>query len=608
MNTATVSTTTTGAAAAALVVHVGANDGALVIKPLDYMDKIEFTRYLGACRSAGANYNAALKAQVGKMERLGDVVAALKDGGFAVTLDPSLASAMQTAIKAIHAEADAMRSTVETLNADLKGRGLELWRFQLEGVAWLRTRTAGILADDMGLGKTVQALMAIPERAPVVVICPAAVKGNWVREAGTWRRDLYPTVLSGRNSFRWPLPNEMVILNPAILPEELTRVPRPGTVIIADEAHVFKSNKAQCSTRFRAMCKAVLLHDGGRVWEMTGTPILNRPPELWTLLTHLGLAEEAFDSWPNFCRLMGGRKSGGAMDWRNCAPLPEAADRLRRVTLRRRRVEVLPDLPTKTHTDISVSLDDDTRALCETAWQAMREAGVDFETALQTAKNESGFEVMSRVRAALATAKIPAMLEIVDEIEATGEPQVVFSAHRAPIDLLGMRPGWKTITGDIDPMERSAIVSEFQRGHLKGIAATIKAGGVGLTLTKAHQALFVDLDWTPAMNCQAEDRICRIGQDRGCIIRRLVGDHELDEHVAAKLLEKQRLIEASVEKAAVKEGGHTIVTTQAAAKLEATLADIAAIGTAPAHGVRGAVARHQVTPLGQIGPEDEAPF
>lgn len=598
-------TTTNTAAANLAVVHVGPLAGGIAAKPLDYLDRGQFERYIGACRSAGGRFDPAAKAQITTADRVADLVAALKVADFAVQLDPAIAETLHTAIAAVRAEQDTMRATVDGLIDQLAARGLRLWNFQLEGVAWLRSRIAGVLADDMGLGKTVQALIAIMAGAPVVVLCPAALKGNWVRETNTWRKDLFPSVLRGRGSFRWALPNEVIITNYDVLPAEMTRAPRPGTILIVDEAHALKSAKAIRSKRFKKLATAVLAN-GGRVWMMTGTPILNRAPELWTLLSHVGLADEAFGSWSEFKRMFGAIKTKFGMQWTGPSGSGEAGAAIRKVCLRRRRTEVLPDLPTKTHTDIPVEITDDAvRALADEIIAKLRAAGVDMDDVMRWMSSPVVFELMSKLRAMMAAAKIPAMLDIVQDIEDTGEPQVVFSAHRAPIDLLASRAGWAVITGDTPPEKRSAIVHEFQAGRLRGLGVTIKAGGVGLTLTKAHQALFVDLEWTPALNCQAEDRICRIGQDRGCIIRRLVAEHELEERVAAKLLEKQLLIDGSVEKAAVREGGHTIASDARAVQLESVLAQVTTIAAAPAGNLRRApvaVAAPVVTAA------DECPF
>jgi hypothetical protein len=123
---------------------------------------------------------------------------------------------------------------------------------------------------------------------------------------------------------------------------------------------------------------------------------------------------------------------------------------------------------------------------------------------------------------------------------------VVFSAHRACVDVLETREGWATITGDTPPARRTEIENDFQTGKFIGLACTIKAGGVAITLTRASQAIFVDLEWTPALNSQAEDRICRIGQSRGCVITRMVADHPLDQRLTDILSRKRQIVESSV--------------------------------------------------------------
>jgi superfamily II DNA or RNA helicase len=93
------------------------------------------------------------------------------------------------------------------------------------------------------------------------------------------------------------------------------------------------------------------------------------------------------------------------------------------------------------------------------------------------------------VRAAVATAKLPTALEVVTRWEEEREPQVVFCCHRAPVDTIGAREGWSTITGDVPSDERTRRIDSFQRGELKGLALTVQAGGTGITLTRAARVL-----------------------------------------------------------------------------------------------------------------------
>lgn len=525
------------------------NPGSVRIDPRGRLEASQFAWYLQTCKEAGGRFDKNLRTQVVPIASLERVARELVRLGFEIQGTPAVLSVLEEIQERIQKDSGAAVVRLERVDAELKARGLALFPFQRDGVRWLAPREAGLLADEMGLGKTVQALISLPDEAPVLVVGPAAVKGVWAAEARRWRPDFVVYTLSGRGSFRWPRPGEIVALNYDILPEHLPGTPHPGTVVVADEAHALKSSKALRTHRFREISDTVRKAKG-RTWLLTGTPLLNQPAELWTVLRAAGLEKEAFGSWPKFVALFNGRKGRwGGFEWGG--PKREVPELLRRVSLLRRRAEVLPQLPEKIWREVEVRIDAETRRQCNEILDALRERGLDLEQPIEIERLQSiGFEEMSAARAALATAKIPAVLELVEPFEDAGEPIVVFSAHRGPVDALGARDGWATITGDVPAEERTRIVEAFQAGQLRGLAATIQAAGVGLTLTRAHQAIFVDLGWTPALNQQAEDRLCRIGQTRGVIITRLVGDHPLDSRVTELLDEKQRLIAGAVEASA----------------------------------------------------------
>lgn len=439
---------------------------------------------------------------------------------------------------------------------------------------------------------TAQALLATPRGAPVAIVCPASVKLNWVREIEMWRPDLRSRVLAGRKSWTWPLPGEAVIANYEILPRldegrggriEDTGFGGAGaqTALILDESHFCKNSKATRSRAARAVARAVLDADG-RVYLLTGTPLTNRPPELWNVLQVADLAVDAFGSFIKFRELMGATEGQFGLEWSGRVDTSVPA-RLRQVSLYRRREDVL-DLPPKMRVAVPVpgEFPPDVRKLLDAVLGVLDAQGIDLDHATElvdlTRITGAAFEQLAAARAALATAKIPAMIEQIQEYEEAEEPVVVFSAHRAPIDLLGARAGWKTITGDTPSEHRQAIVDDFQAGRLKGLGLTIKAGGIGITLTRACHEIFVDLDFTPAGNNQAEDRCCRIGQTRSVLVKRLVADHEVDRRVEQILRKKQELIDAAIEPSAV------VTVNQAAAPLvqharalEATLAKTVAI-------------------------------
>jgi len=408
-------------------------------------------------------------------------------------------------------------------------------------------------------GKTVEALCALGPYWRVLVLCPASLKLNWLDECRTWVPRYESSVLEGRDGWRYPDEGEILIGNWEIMPEYLKadlwnlkrnkekqvealaiesamgEIPE-DLVVVVDEAHALKGKS------YRSRAVRSLGQRAARVWGLTGTPMLNRPLDLWGILSNLGLVNEVFGGWNKFTKLFNGIKNkwGG---WEFGTPEPEVPERLRRVMLRRLRSEVLPDLPDKTIKTITVegNMSPILKRKMDTLWGT-------YEEDIKGKCELPPFEKFSEVRAHLAESRIKALDEIVDEYEESETPVVVFSAFRAPIFHLGMREAWGYVVGGMNPNKKKKFVEDFQAGKLKGIALTIEAGGVGLTLTQAHHVVFCDLDWTPALNQQAEDRVARIGQEANkIVITRLQSNHPLDIHVTELLAEKIALIDASIE-------------------------------------------------------------
>lgn len=439
----------------------------------------------------------------------------------------------------------------------------KLYGFQVKGVEWIAPREHALLADDMGVGKTPQTLIALPEKARVIVVSPASLKYNWRDEAKRWRPDLTPVVLDGGGSFRIPKIGEIVILNYDILPEMFAlkdtgqKTPKGKPIkrhtvraevetelskcmLIVDEAQMCKNPKAARTTKvttLRKMCATS--------WFLTGTPLMNQPQDLYAVLEAGGMAKDVFGSWMGFAKMFNAhqeRVSKSRSIWVFGSPQPEVPERLRRVMLRRTKAEVLPDLPGKQYQTIVVN------GIKKESQQQLDDLWVEWKDMVEAGELPP-FSEFSKIREELAASRVPAVLETVERFEENETPLIVFSAHRAPIDSLEDRPGWATITGDTPAIARSETVRRFQAGELKGVALTIAAGGVGLTLTRASHVLFVDLAWRPSDNAQAEDRVCRIGQTAQKInVMRMVSDHVLDKHVLDLLAEKQMLIDRAIER------------------------------------------------------------
>lgn len=332
---------------------------------------------------------------------------------------------------------------------------------------------------------------------------------------------------------------------------ELLEACLPGTVVIGDEAHYIKNGASNRSKRFRAIARSAR-ERGGRTWLLTGTPVENEAKEMWSVFDAAGIAEEAFGDFATFARLFKGKASLWGFTWGlpGDEDVPEIVERARRVMLRRMKKDVQPDLPTKMHQALPVSVDRSALSECEAYLK--RYGGID-RICDMVEKEKIDFKTMASVRAALATAKIPAMLEQIKDHEEQGIPLIVFSCHRAPIDLIRKLPGWMVITGDEDEVKKAKAVEMFQAGKLKGLGLTVRAGGTAITLTYGWRQVWVDRDYNPGKNAQAEDRQVRIGQTKGVCILMIEADHPLERRLNEILLRKQRLIEKSVDAASVKD-------------------------------------------------------
>lgn len=525
-----------------------------------------FAQFREACAAAGARYSPLERKNWLPVGQLPLLLEAFRKYDLPVQIAPEIAQQLAQEAVQMRTLLEEGRARVQACQAFLQAKKskLALFRYQEVGIEWLAPRKNAVLADEMGLGKTVQAVVALPAEAAAIIVVPASLTSTWARELKQWRDDLTPVILPSSDSFRWPTKGEAIILTYGSLPsdEEIAAasLPEIGTVLIADEAHYLKNKKTKRVKGVMSLLQITRAYEG-RAWFLTGTPLLNRPPELWNLFDIAGLAREAFSHWGNFCRLFNRHRTRGGFDWGE--PTSEVVDRVRSVMLRRNREEVLKDLPRKVRSNVEVPLTDPKAlALCDEILQLLKEKGIDLSNAKaeldESRINGAAFEKLAAARAALALAKIPATLEIATRAEEEGTPLLVFSAHQAPVLAFKKREGWRVITGSTSAKERAEIVDQFQAGELKGLAGTIGAMGVGLTLTHAAHVLMVDLLWTPALNSQAEDRVCRIGQKAaGIFITRLVCDHAVDERVLELLTIKQEIIEASVEASGIGATPHT---------------------------------------------------
>lgn len=290
---------------------------------------------------------------------------------------------------------------------------------------------------------------------------------------------------------------------------------------------------------------------GGRAMGLTGTPIERDPEDMWTLLSNLQLEKDAFGNKDNFVKLNGGYSAPGRFGWEthwSGEPDEAVADLLAPYVISRTKESVWKEMPEKVFSTAYVDIKDaKTRKFLD---KFMADHGgeeaierMDFFLTAQT----KDIAMYSEIRAQLAMIKYAAMIEEIAEYERAGEPLVVMSAHRAPVELMGDRKGWLSIHGGLSEKKRDQARKLFQEGKLRGIACTIQAAGVGLTLTRASRMFFVDQCWNPSQNEQAQDRIHRITQlNHTCYYHIYTANHPMEKILDRNLRMKQRFIDTTI--------------------------------------------------------------
>jgi SWI/SNF-related matrix-associated actin-dependent regulator of chromatin subfamily A-like protein 1 len=464
---------------------------------------------------------------------------------------------------------DFLRTSIQECNAknvetiqrieDLEERGgFKLWKYQFDNVLKMVEARSSLNCGSPGTGKTLQALCTLPEGSRTICCCPKAAMPTWRTETLRRRPDLTPVFLKGTQSFRLPEVGELLIISYDSLPplksemvknsiniDDICRRNKDPIWVIGDEVHYTKSFKTARTKRFRSMVNH-LMKTGGNCIGLTGTPIMNKLVDLWCIMQNCNLTKETFGSWDNYVRLMGGSKDRrGIYSWDSSARHYSVPDILAKCVIRNTLEESFPDMPSKIHEPILLDLEDSvTKSNLDAVWSEVKD--LPPEELLRYLSN-TNFTNLTRIRERMASLKIEYATEIVKEFEEYGEPLIVASCFKKPIEKIGSRPGWRMITGDVSTEDRSEIQAELEEGKLKGVALTIRAAGISMNLQTASNMLLIDRDYTVASMDQITGRIMRIGQTRPCYYKYLIFDHPLERRVTEILDEKQALNDLAIE-------------------------------------------------------------
>ncbi len=379
-----------------------------------------------------------------------------------------------------------------------------LYAFQKVGVEWLLKQERCILGDDMGLGKTAQVITATRrlfvtgEIRTALVVCPKTLTSNWESEIEQWSDGLLAaTVLplgATRDKVWHALWNNVPICITTY--EQLRTLPKPLLekeidLVVADEAHRLRNAGSQTAQAFRRL-------DIRRLWALTGTPVERDARDAATLLSILLPA-----------RFSPGDES---------RPIRSLRASLRQVMLRRRKDEVLDQLPKCIMIRESLELSDGQRSSYNALLhQHGHQGGSENFLALLTGLRE----ICDADPKTSASTKLDRIVDILDTIERLDEKAVVFSYTLRPLLALQRRmraislvPNWLLI-GDMNSDERKETISSFRGSHGAAVLlASTRVASEGITLTEANNVIFINEWWNPSSNAQARDRVLRIGQKK----------------------------------------------------------------------------------------------
>lgn len=410
--------------------------------------------------------------------------------------------------------------------------GLELMPYQEEGVRFLTGGYHKLLADDMGLGKTIQVIAAafnVLHAKQTVIICPAAVKYHWARQIVKWSKSSQTifVVTNGRAdippSATVIIVNYELLLRDRIYKQLVARGKEKGfDVVVCDEAHYLKSLTAKRTKRVLGVHS--FMRYSRYKWMLSGTPVLNRPAEIYPMLITLCPDKiEPYTTWIDFGRYFckGEKDQFGVWSMKGSAHIAELSQRMEGFLLRRKKEDVLDQLPDKIETVIELDVD--------------IPEGID-EMPISTARRE------------LALAKIPeATSYIRDTVSEVGKI-VVFAHHRTVLSEL------KVSLADFSPVmvfggmtaeqKQESIDSFINDVNTQVFLAQTLAGGTGIDGLQevCSYVVFVELDWSPGIMDQAVDRLRRIGQRETVFVQYLAVPNSLDTMMAEVLDYKRDVI------------------------------------------------------------------
>jgi SWI/SNF-related matrix-associated actin-dependent regulator 1 of chromatin subfamily A len=413
----------------------------------------------------------------------------------------------------------------------------ELFDFQKKAVSFVdKVGGRALIGDEMGLGKTIEAIgyAVFKNYGSILVICPASVKENWRREIKSFSGISSNILTETDERGGWE------IIGYSNLEKYYNYLKKNNyQLIICDESHYIKNKKA-----IRTKKTLNLLKKAKDVIFLTGTPILNKPEEIYNIFNFIRpmpfWGEKGFAM--RYCGLK--QDPFGRWDYSGSSNLDELKNKMS-FMIKRSKKEVLSELPEKTINIVETEME---------SWIDYRNLLNDYREWLLGRKlSEKAIYAEALTKANYLKQIVVEnknIEKIIDDFLENGKKLIVFSQYRFLVNRLQNKYSDISVklTGETPTTDRQVIIDKFQKNSsVRIFFSTIKAGGVGITLTEADTVIFTDLDWTPATHQQAEDRAYRIGQKNNVNVYYLITSKTIEEKIWKLLKRKEIMINKIME-------------------------------------------------------------